>query len=424
MGSDLDSMAGADAGEQPAGRVAIASAGVDDEIYSLLTLIVRAHVYPWYHAAISRDPDRDFARAITATLAHTLHEIKRRVQLDDCRALIELITVDVPSVLAQHVHDLDDARAKAGSACAHNTTPEAMYHSLAPHIAVSVDSTGAPVVDALYLRTLTDQVLARVMPARDYGAQAARTIAQELVANVVLGAVFTTLSQPYFLHQLLLRLLEDHATRSHATQSSTRQSLADLCAAFLSSALSLLLVAVAALRFVAASLATPIGRSRNLVDPIHCLLQAWTARKSSLVARSLDLASLVTSLAPALADRAAVHLLREHLMQDRVVIATVRLLKAALFPGGQPPEARLPPPSPDEQDALRERCEHALANALPPLVVCVMMPGSHNADAPLMLARELLRPISCRVANVHAYLFLLDTLISRLFPDMCGKEVI
>lgn len=122
--------------------------------------------------------------------------------------------------------------------------------------------------------------------------------------------------------------------------------------------------------------------------------------------------------------RVIVHFLNTRVFTRATVTRILDAAESALFPDGNPAP---PTPDPDEEEqaALRDRAERALAGIMPgDGVIRLLFPGSTELHRPdldevrLELARQLLDPFSSQYCNVHLFLFILDLAAARLCPDL------
>lgn len=173
---------------------------LNSELYDFLALALRAFVIPWW-SKISRY-DKEFLPEITRIIALVLRSLEARLAVADVPSLV---FKEVPTILAQHYIDYRNAATKVGSAYATggaSTLPQ-LFHQLQPHMAISSEGCW----NETYLRQAVDHVLKSCLPPQDWNAQVERTIIREILTKVVMDAVFSKLSQPWFIHKIMLDLL-------------------------------------------------------------------------------------------------------------------------------------------------------------------------------------------------------------------------
>ncbi|KAL8286157.1 hypothetical protein RQP46_004645 [Phenoliferia psychrophenolica] len=426
-------------------------AQLDPPILHLLSLICRWYVLQWY-SSISRDPDRDFVRHITTILIHVIQALEVRLAAVD---LVELAALDVPALLEQHALDLAQSDLKAHSAHAHNLDRDAVFHSLQPHLAISLAPSSplpsappTPVVDKTYLRALVDNLLRLLLPPEDYRAETERTVVREIIVNIVLGNVFDKVAQPWFLHQIIARVIEGRQAarreregkvavepnppglRSPSSASSSEKRPPAI-AVVLRGALATLTSLPTVFRAVAVSLSTlyhtataspvpPHFRDRPpLTTPTISLLLALLP-DSPVLSQAAHYVQLVLALASGFVTSLVFYVYNEKVFTPQLTKTIVEVAANALFPDGRPP-AKVPDPTPDEQVELRKRCEERVAEVLPPHLVSLLIPPS-VPDRPLALSQHLLRPISSHVANVHLFVLVLDLVLGRVFPELVVQD--
>ncbi|GAA6046889.1 hypothetical protein JCM3770_003413 [Rhodotorula araucariae] len=415
-----------------------AHATLDPLILDFIALALRAYVTPWYNGGISRDPDKAFLQAVTAVLVHVIQALEVRLATVEWA---ELVVRDFPDLVAAHYRDWDRATERAGSASAHNLSPEQLFHNLQPHIAITVavpsaaspSSRAVPHVDKVYLRTLVDHLLRLLLPPDDYRAETERAIVREILVGVVFGAVYDRVARPWFLHGIIARQLETVAATRRAaqkadgasdevTEGASAASMLEKAAALLASVPGRLLGAISTVSaFAFASPPTP-SHSRSpphhlsLVSLISAILPASAFLDTLLSLISLPLAFLSTRL-------------DAHLSRTISGIATESTVRAILegavrgmFPADGWPAPKDDDPDEAAQAALQLRCETALACLLPAALPAVLDPaGSLAADEPdarLALARHLLRPLASHTANVHLVVLVVDLVVGRVFPEL------
>jgi PXA domain len=170
------------------------------ELYDFLALTLRGYVTPWW-SKITRH-DKEFLPEITRIVAIFLRSVEARLAVAD---LPSFIFRDIPTIVSQHYADYRSACAKVGTSYAtggSSTLPQ-IFHQLQPHMAISSDGYW----NETYIRQSVEHVLKSCLPPADWEAETERTIVREILAKVVLGNVFSRLTQPWFIQKLILDLL-------------------------------------------------------------------------------------------------------------------------------------------------------------------------------------------------------------------------
>lgn len=179
----------------------LASPDLNSELYDFIALALRAFVVPWW-SKISRY-DKDFLPQITRVLTTVIRVLETRILAAD----IPLILLrHVPAILTQHYRDYHNVTAKLSTSYATGGAASLphLFHQAQPHMAIS--SYGR--IDPEYLRQVVDLVLNVCLPDEDYQPDAERFIIREVIIKVVLNDVVPKITQPWFIEQTLLRLLE------------------------------------------------------------------------------------------------------------------------------------------------------------------------------------------------------------------------
>ncbi|OBZ78901.1 PXA domain protein 1 [Grifola frondosa] len=196
------------------------------ELYDFIALALRAFVNPWW-TKLTRY-DREFLPEITRVLAAVVRALEARILATD---LAPLAFRDLPALLTQHIVDFRTAQAKLHTAYAAGgaaTLPQ-LFHRAQPHMAVSADGR----IDEEYVRQAVDQVLRTCLPPEDYTPETERYLVREIVLKVLLDSVLPRITQPWFIHKLILDLMGPEEDKekpaegvctSDSTGSSSNQS--------------------------------------------------------------------------------------------------------------------------------------------------------------------------------------------------------
>ena len=173
---------------------------LNDELYNLVAIALRAYVHPWW-TKITRY-DKEFLPAITRVLTNVIRVFEARLSKTD---LSPLVFRDIPILLSNHYTDYRNAQAKLQTSYATGgaaTLPQ-LFHQMQPHMAVSADGK----VDEAYVRQALDDVLKTCLPSADYEPETERYIVREILVKVIQGGVIPKVTQPWFIHQTILNLL-------------------------------------------------------------------------------------------------------------------------------------------------------------------------------------------------------------------------
>ena len=178
-----------------------ANTDLNPELYDFIALALRAFVIPWW-SKISRY-DKEFIPQITHVLTTVVRVLEARILAVD---LPLLLLRHVPTILTQHYRDYRNVTAKLSTSYASGgaaSLPQ-LFHQLQPHIAVSADGK----IDAEYLRQVVNLILNVCLPDEDYQPEAERFIIREIIIKVLLNDVVPKITQPWFIEQNLLHLLQ------------------------------------------------------------------------------------------------------------------------------------------------------------------------------------------------------------------------
>lgn len=170
---------------------------LDNELYDFIALALRAFVHPWW-AKLTRF-DRDFLPRITLILRHVFRTLAFRLKHAD---LGRLLCSEIPSLITQHVIDYRAAAAAQGTAYAGGGAASIplLFHARQNHMAVGVDGT----VNEEYVRCAVDHILRVCLPAQDYTPETERFIVREIVLMILTRSVIPKVTQPWFIHKILL----------------------------------------------------------------------------------------------------------------------------------------------------------------------------------------------------------------------------
>ncbi len=173
---------------------------LDTELYDLIALALRAYINPWW-TKITRY-DKQLLLELTRILTSVLRTIEARALAAD---LSPLIYYDLPNLLAQHCADYRSAARKLGSsyAAAGSASLPVLFHGQQQHVGVSIDGK----IDEVYVRAAVDTVLKACLSPEDWDAEAERYLIREIIVKTVCIDLAPRITQPWFLHSVLLDLL-------------------------------------------------------------------------------------------------------------------------------------------------------------------------------------------------------------------------
>jgi len=204
---------------------------VDKALTEFLEITLRAHVYNWYwdlgHDQGFVDEMRRNMRFMVAILIRRLRKVDiPKFLLTKClkRFMIHLECYAKTKERVSYGNDLQAATL---------TMLDSQKHFAMENETVEVD----------YMRYLTEMILQRLLPTHFVSCKSAMVLLRELMTNIILVPTAEKISDPDFVNQLLLVLLDDEplkeATKSPSPNVCVLESFAKPRAAQTTSALSL-----------------------------------------------------------------------------------------------------------------------------------------------------------------------------------------
>ncbi len=182
------------------------------ELYDFIALALRAYVNVWW-SKITRY-DKEFLPEVTRILTVVMRTLEARLVATD---LSPLVLRDLPTLLNQHWTDYRNAHSKLHTSYAVGGAASLaqLFHQMQPHMAVSADG----VVDPVYVRQAVDHILKTCLPPEDYEPETERYIVREIILKVLVGSVLPRVTQPWFIHKIILDQLGPETPRK-ATEVS------------------------------------------------------------------------------------------------------------------------------------------------------------------------------------------------------------
>lgn len=193
------------------------------ELYDFIALALRAYVNTWW-SKITRY-DKEFLPEITRILTFVMRTLEARLVATD---LSPLVLRDLPTLLNQHWTDYRNAQSKLHTSYAVGgaaSLPQ-LFHQMQPHMAVTADG----VVDPVYVRQAVDHILKTCLPPEDYEPETERYIVREIILKVLVGSVLPRVTQPWFIHKIILdQLGPENAAGKAAEVSAPSDSWLGVC---------------------------------------------------------------------------------------------------------------------------------------------------------------------------------------------------
>lgn len=405
---------------------------LDAEAYDLLALALRAHVGSWW-TKLTRY-DRDLLPQLALVLTHVLRVLEQRLVAAD---LATFAFCDVPALLAAHYADHRHALAKLSTSYATGGALSRLrlFHQLQPHLAVAADGT----VDEEYFRHALDLVLGICLPPEDHAPDVERTIARDVLLQLVVEHVLPRVSQPWYIHKTLLDLLgpspEPPSKPPHGLLVlllSVIQSLSGACLALIHAYKHTIQTIKLVNRSASAkpSVSTPSTMSRAsstssisttpLVEtpqdlvrgPLLLFARVFRIRDRFSSAIPFDLVFMMCSFFNPFLNSYLSYMLYERMLSVSSILSLVRLSKHALFPNGYP-GSPLVEPSVEEQATIRRQLARRMSELIPPYTSAVLLGPSPAAS--LDAAIEPLEDSAC---NLHLAVFLFDAVLLTVFPEL------
>ncbi|PKS12857.1 hypothetical protein jhhlp_000197 [Lomentospora prolificans] len=185
----------------------------------VLHLIIRDFVASWY-SQISRDPS--FTNEVDRTIRLALLNIRDRLQDID---LADVITSRLVPIFTAHFRDFNAAETAVRGRKLNRLVTESEELDLAIaskyrdgnlHAAASLTFSDPKLIQQDYLRTLVQNALPKLLPARFLASRAVATLVKEIVSCAILSPIVQTLSEPDTWNQVMENygrtMLQDRST--------------------------------------------------------------------------------------------------------------------------------------------------------------------------------------------------------------------
>ncbi|TFK30652.1 hypothetical protein FA15DRAFT_662669 [Coprinopsis marcescibilis] len=190
---------------------------LDAELYDFIALALRAYVNPWW-TKITRY-DKEFLPHVTKIIIHVVSALEERMKAVDLPALV---FHDVPTLVTQHYIDFRNAQLKLSTSYATGgaSSVSQLFSQLQPHMAISTDGE----IDPEYYRQILDIVLKLLLPSEDHEPEVERTAVREVLVKVLVNDIFPKISQPWFIHKVIIDLLGPQSEESLYAPQPTAQT--------------------------------------------------------------------------------------------------------------------------------------------------------------------------------------------------------
>ncbi|KAF9643428.1 hypothetical protein BDM02DRAFT_3223405 [Thelephora ganbajun] len=447
------------------------------EIYDFIALALRAFVNPWW-TKISRY-DKEFLVQINQVIIQVVQSLETRLSKTD---LSPLIFRDLPTLIAQHYEDYRLASSKLNTSYSigGSASLPLLFHQFQPHMAVSVDGSISedylrqsvdfmlkaclppedynPDAERYIIREVILRVLTGVIPQVSQPWFIQRLALDLLGPSEAAAPVEKPLPDPskhyISFHATVVFILSAiqaisgfglmviHGYRSaiqtirHVNESSNHvsdetvrpptESVAPttplpttIVSKRLSDTSSLFSVS-SQQRQGSPERDPPVTTQmpdllRYAEPPLAMITTVFSLNKrysASAIANTLD---ILTSFFMPFLDKFLPYLLYRNILSPGHLVEVIRIAKRTLFPNGY----LVPPPidpTPDEQAVIRERLAARIQQVIPgwiaPLVLGAQPPALEQT------INDILGPLSSAECNNHLVMFILDSVLMTLIPEM------
>ncbi|KAF9779774.1 PXA domain-containing protein [Thelephora terrestris] len=441
------------------------------ELYDFIALALRAFVNPMW-TKISRF-DKDFLVQINQVVTQIIQSLEARLSKTD---LSPLVFRDLPVLITQHYEDYRLASCKLNTSYSTGGAASLplLFHQFQPHMAVSADGS----INEDYLRQSVDFVLKACLPPEDYDPDTERYVIREIILKV-LKDIIPRVSQPWFIHRLALDLLGSSEAAVSLEKPPPDPSkpyisfhatvIFILSAIQAISGFGLTVIhgyksAIQTIKYVnessnhtpgeikssppaAQPTASPpttaeISKrqsdsssifsvtsqqrpergtlqfpdlSRYAEPPLVMVTTVFSLDKryaASAISSTMDL--LASLFAPFL-DKLLPYLLYKNVLSPGRLVEICQIAKKNVFPNGYlaPPPID---PTPEEQVVIRERLAARIQEVMPRLLSPLVL-GAH-ISAKEQTIDDILDPLSSAACNIHLLMFILDSVLMTLIPEM------
>ncbi|KAH0838606.1 hypothetical protein J3R83DRAFT_6928 [Lanmaoa asiatica] len=420
---------------------------LNDEVYDLIALALRAFVNTWW-TKLTRY-DKEFLPQITSIVTHVVHSLEQRL-LDADLSL--LVFGDIPTLITQHYKDFRQALFKASTSYAGGALSlSQLFHQLQPHIAISSDGS----IDEEYFRQAFDHVLKECLPAEDYAPEAERFIVREIMVKVVISDVIPRITQPWFLQKLVLDMLGPSSdvseqpsvssTSAHGHSRLSKSSIIVLLLSTIQKLSGMCIMLIHAYKQVihiipiinqtdcsgtrpgddsppvsmtpsVSSASSGTHESEDTRDltrgPLVMISEILQVQDRFAATALVQIVSLFCCSFQTFMNKLLCYLLYTWVLSTPSMLSVVRISKQTLFPGGYPGPAPVDP-TVEEQVVLREQLVKRIAERVPMLARSVLLGNTGNNTV-----ERVVDGLSDEACNRHLAVFLVDALLLSVFPEM------
>ncbi|ORX55927.1 hypothetical protein BCR36DRAFT_346334 [Piromyces finnis] len=173
---------------------------LNKEINNLFTLICNDFIASWFFM-ISDDKDEEFIEEIVKLIDYLIKDLETRLKKID---YVQLLLIDLPVVIKQHIKDFYNCKEKYGTIYSEGKSFEELFHSIQPHFALN-----NPQKESEYLRRIIEILVRNSIPEAEKNIEGAVLILREIMAKIVLENTIDSLSEPNFIYECITKILED-----------------------------------------------------------------------------------------------------------------------------------------------------------------------------------------------------------------------
>lgn len=443
------------------------STDVDLELYAILSVVIKEAVQSWYGKITT---DHEFVDGVIDIIAHCTRNLEQRLSRVD---FLPLLLDEIPALVEGHIlayhaaSSIDESVDRGGSV-------HAAYHALRPHPALasatnpSTNSSDSSTVlysednEATWRQLLISGILKNLLPTQDMTNPCLEIMVQEILSEMILGdAIDDKLCQGWFIWDMITNTITktpDVVDKAKGTSGVSRRleafGLVDerpktsvrspgaWSQTFLVAVMTLLDMLMIVFGFLqkmvyayqssnnlpmrtAISGAEAIPFLEMTAWSLPCLLidaessMPWLTGIISLARHSLISGPGKLAGSNSRMDRLLVSHIQSQLDPTRLP-NMLRSLRTTLFPNDALGPAK-PIPDANEVIQIKARCVTAILQSMPVHVRKVYFgtPRVEDGNARRRVER-LLDVFGDAYLNKHLICEVIDTVVARVFPEMCG----
>ncbi|ORX37630.1 PXA domain-domain-containing protein [Kockovaella imperatae] len=385
---------------------------LNDRIYNLVALAFRAYILSWLPRITK---DQSVLPQINETILFPLlRPICFRLS-EDPSSIIELLLIDLPSLLDLHIttlHGAKEALALGGGVNWDQSTLGDAYHARLPLMSVIKSETSEDRYETspLWLTAFVEALLKLNVEGEEYDCLPERIMIRELIGRLVLGGIARRISQPWFWWGLGLKLIGPSPDPSIALSTQKSASILKQGSKWICRIWKYLLLSWGFVTWVFVLLAESPRRQtryRYCALPTVRMVRSIIVNPFWIFRSILATLELFVSFASPVIDRVIPHLIESRLMTVKSAIRLVDLLERILFPLNGYPAPTPEDPTPEEAASMRRYLEQRISEIVPSFAIKVLPPPG-----------TFLEPLSDADCNVHLIAMVYSAAIGALVPEL------